>query len=42
MLSLMLTYHDALYLTVELGTLALVLGLCWLMPHLDHRRPQHE
>lgn len=41
MLFLALTYHDTLYLTTELGALALVLVLCWLTPHLEHHRPLH-
>ncbi|WP_263970604.1 hypothetical protein [Leptolyngbya sp. KIOST-1] len=40
MLSLTLTYHDTLYLMTEIGTLGLVLFLCWLTPRLEHHRPQ--
>lgn len=40
MLSLILTYHDWLYLATELGALMLVLFLCWLTPRLEHHSPQ--
>lgn len=40
MLSLILTYHDGLYLATELGALGLVLFLCWLVPRLGHYRSQ--
>jgi hypothetical protein len=39
MLSLMLSYHDTLYLITELGALGLVLFLCWLAPRLEHHQP---
>ncbi|MFQ4137671.1 hypothetical protein PGN35_015245 [Nodosilinea sp. PGN35] len=42
MLCLIFTYHDSLYLATELGTLGLVLMLCWLAPRLDSHRPQHH
>lgn len=42
MLSLMLIYHDTLYLVTELGVLGLVLFLCWLVPRVDHHWPQHR
>jgi hypothetical protein len=40
MLSLMLTYHDRLYLATELGTLGLVLLLSWVVTRLEHPHSQ--
>ncbi|MEB3252792.1 MAG: hypothetical protein VKO01_11745 [Cyanobacteriota bacterium] len=40
MLSLVLSYHDILYLLTELGLLGLVLILCWVLPKPSHpKRP---
>jgi hypothetical protein len=40
MLSLVLSYHDILYLLTELGLLGIVLVLCWLLPKPMHpKRP---
>lgn len=36
MLSILFTYHDALYLVTELGVLAIVLLVCWLAPRSEH------
>jgi hypothetical protein len=35
MLSIVLNYHDTLYLMTELGLLAVVLLACWLVPRLE-------
>lgn len=37
MLSILLTYHDALYLATELGLLTVVLLAGWLMPRLEQQ-----
>lgn len=42
MLSILLTYHDALYLVTELGLLAVVLLACWWLPRLEHRHHEHS
>jgi uncharacterized protein YdaU (DUF1376 family) len=42
MLSLILTYHDTLYLAAELGALVLVLLLYWLTPRPAHHRSHHH
>lgn len=40
MLSLVLNYHDMLYLLTELGLLGLVLIFCWVLPKPVHpQRP---
>lgn len=40
MLSLVLSYHDMLYLLIELGLLGLVLILYWVLPKPVHpQRP---
>lgn len=42
MLSIILTDQAVLYLATKLGTLALVLLLCWLVPKLHPRRTEHH
>jgi flagellar biogenesis protein FliO len=42
MLFATLTFHDGLYLATEVGTLALVLFVCWLVPKLDHHPNVHS
>jgi hypothetical protein len=37
MLSILLNYHDGLYLLTELGVLLVVLLACWLVPKVEHR-----
>lgn len=42
MLSIILTNQAVLYLATKLGTLALVLFLCWLLPKLHQRHTEHH
>ncbi len=42
MLSMLLTYHDALYLATELGLLAVVLLAFWFLPGSAHRHPNQS
>ena len=42
MLSIVLTYHDTLYLLTEVGLLALVLLAYWLVPRPEHHGHEHS
>lgn len=42
MLSIVLTYHDTLYLLSELGLLVAVLLACWVVPKVRHQGQQQS